>query len=489
MLASWRDNMFHINDESVRSQLLKGNFGLEKESLRITSDGSFALSLHPFPGDKNIVYDFCENQTEINTDVAASAQEAQDRLLFHTFQVHKKLVTMDEPEYLWPFSNPPFIRNEHDIPIAHDAKKTGYSKTYREYLADRYGRYKMSLSGIHVNFSFSDALLRADFALSELEDYEEYKNKVYLELASGLSMYGWIVTALTAASPLLDGSYYERGKRGITAFNGLASTRCSELGYWNYFVPTFDYSNIQAYAASIRQYLDSGLIISPTELYYPIRLKSYGKNNLERLAAEGVSHIELRTIDLNPFELSGINLKDLKFIQLLYIWIASNPVKELSLRDQVQVAQNFKNAAHYDLKTVKIVIPDGRSRSVVKTGFEIIDKMKSFYHDFSEAARSDRKDKSKSNSADHSEVARSDRKNKIKSNGADQVQGSEEGMISNEKLDEIMDILAFEEEKLRIPEKRYAWMIREQFGDDFAGRGLELARDLQERILLDYAEP
>ena len=282
-LAPWRDNMFHINDDSVRSQLLNGNFGLEKESLRITTDGSFALSLHPFPDNKNIVYDFCENQTEINTDVAASAQEAERLLIFHTYQIHKKLVTMDVPEYLWPFSNPPFIRNEHDIPIAHDAKKAGYSKSYREYLADRYGRYKMSLSGIHVNFSFSDALLRADFALSEMDEFEEYKNKVYLDLAAGLAVYGWIVTALTAASPLLDGSYFERGKKGITTFNGLASTRCSELGYWNYFVPAFDYSNIRAYAASIRHFVDSGLIVSPTELYYPIRLKSMERTILTDL--------------------------------------------------------------------------------------------------------------------------------------------------------------------------------------------------------------
>ena len=60
--------MFHIENDIVRSLLLKGNFGLEKESLRITRDGNFALSLHPFPDNKNIVYDFCENQTEINTD-------------------------------------------------------------------------------------------------------------------------------------------------------------------------------------------------------------------------------------------------------------------------------------------------------------------------------------------------------------------------------------------------------------------------------------
>ena len=424
--------MFHIENDSVRSQLLNGNFGLEKESLRVTADGSFALTLHPFPDNPNIVYDFCENQTEINTDVASSAEEAQRLLLLHTTQIHQKLSAMEEPEYMWPFSNPPFIRNERDIPIAHHNAKAEYSEGYREYLADRYGRYMMSLSGIHVNYSFSDALLRADFERSETDDFEEYKNKVYLDLAAGVAAYGWIITALTAASPLLDGSYIERGKRGTTAFNGLASTRCSELGYWNYFVPVFDYSDINAYAASIRQYVDADLIASPTEPYYPVRLKSYGKNNLDRLAAEGVSHIELRTVDLNPFELSGVNLKDLKFIQLLFAWIAASPRKELSLRDQVQAAQNFKNAAHYDLKTVKIVFPNGNSLSVVKTALKVMEEMKEFYRDFPEDVR---------------------------------------------------EILEYEEEKLLIPEKRYAWMIKEQFEDDFAGKGLELARKLQERIL------
>ena len=275
--------------------------------------------------------------------MAASAEEAERLLAFHTRQIHEKLASLDEQEYMWLFSNPPFIQSERDIPIAHHSSKAEYSEGYREYLANRYGRYMMSLSGIHVNYSFTDELLKTDFELSEYDSFEEYKNRIYLDLAAGLAAYGWLVTALTAASPLLDGSYLERGRRGVTAFNGLASTRCSELGYWNYFVPFFDYSDIKAYAASIQQYVDAGLIASPTELYYPIRLKSYGKNNLNRLAAEGVSHIELRTVDLNPFELSGINLKDLKFIQLLFVWIASNPRKELTLRDQVQAAQNFNN--------------------------------------------------------------------------------------------------------------------------------------------------
>lgn len=68
------------------------------------------------------------------------------------------------------------------------------------------------------------------------------------------------------------------------------------------------------------------------------------------------------------------------------------------------------------------MIPKGKSLSVVKTGFEILEQMKEFYRDFP---------------------------------------------------DDVMEILEFEEEKLRIPEKRYAWMIKEQFEDDFAGHSVD----------------
>ncbi|MCQ2373793.1 MAG: hypothetical protein MJ050_06915, partial [Phascolarctobacterium sp.] len=61
--------MLHINNEKVRAKLLKGNFGLEKEALRVTPLGLFAQTKHPFQGNHNIVYDYCENQTEINTPV------------------------------------------------------------------------------------------------------------------------------------------------------------------------------------------------------------------------------------------------------------------------------------------------------------------------------------------------------------------------------------------------------------------------------------
>lgn len=424
--------MFHVESEKVRSLLLKGNFGLEKESLRITPEGHMAHTVNPFPGNNHIVRDFCENQTEINTPVLSSVDEAVDSLWGYTQQIQRTLASLPEPELLWPFSNPPLIKNEADIPVAQfDGEQTGKTG-YREYLSDRYGRYKMTLCGIHVNYSFSDELLQADFELSGETDFQEYKNQVYVTLAERAAAYGWIMVAVTAASPLMDSSFVEKGHYGVTTFNGMASTRCSELGYWNYFAPIFDYSNIRAYADSIQKYVDDGLLAAPTELYYPIRLKPRGSNHLPTLRDKGVDHIEMRMVDLNPLEPSGIQKKDLQFAQLLLVWLAATPRQKFDLKDQVQAVQNFKNAAHYDLKTVKIVVPNGEVYSVAAAGRKVIQFMRDFYRGFPQ---------------------------------------------------EIQDVLDFEDEKFADPEKRYAWQIRREYADSFMQKGLLLARQRQQEIL------
>ena len=48
----------------------------------------------------------------------------------------------------------------------------------------------------------------------------------------------------------------------------------------------------------------------------------------------------------------------------------------------MQAAQNFKNAAHYDLKTVKIVVPNGEVYSAAHAALNIVGSMKEFYRDF-----------------------------------------------------------------------------------------------------------
>ncbi len=420
--------MLHIENDEVKNHILDGNFGLEKESLRILKDGTLSHTLHPFPNDEHIVKDFCENQTEINTSVHPSAKEAIEELGFHNRRIYERLKNLPEREYLWPFSNPPYIEKESDIPVAVFGGIEVSKTAYREYLSAKYGRYKMTFSGIHVNYSFSEELLKADFKLQKGMDYQEYKDRFYLVLAQKMAAYGWLLVAVTAASPILDSSFVEKGICDGDVFTGMASVRCGEMGYWNEFAPIFDYHDISSYADSIQKYVDMRLLKAASELYYPIRLKPAGENTLESLRKTGVNHIELRMFDLNPLVDAGVEEKDVIFAQLLMVWLASTPNQPFSEKDQIQAVQNFKNAARYDLKTVHILSPDGKIYSVARAALKVIDIMKAFY--------------------------------------------DEVGLNVN-------DVLQFEYEKFTDAENRYAWKIRKQFGNGYVKKALELVKERQ----------
>lgn len=403
----------------------------------MTEGGFLSHTSHPFPDDPYIVRDFCENQTEINTAVRQGAHAVVEELQRHTDKIHRTLAGLEPREYLWLFSNPPHIRNEADIPVAQFGGAQSGKTIYREYLSRRYGKYKMTLCGIHVNYSFNEELLRQDFARSGQTDYVAYKNDLYLTLAKRAAAYSWILVSVTAASPLMDGSYVEKDKLDSDIFQGLASVRCSELGYWNAFAPVFDYTNLTTYVESMRDFVRKGWLQSPTELYYPVRLKPAGLNRLETLEAYGVNHIELRMFDLNPLVPAGVDERDVAFAGLLLGWLASTEDQPFTERDQVQAVQNFKNAAHYDLKTVNMVVPDGEVYSVVDAARNVIGFMREFYRDFPA---------------------------------------------------EVQEVLDFEEAKFINAENRYAWKIRREFEGGFVDRGMELAKKRQEEALKNLSD-
>ena len=347
-----------------------GRFGLEKESLRITFAGRFAQTDDPFVGFDHVTRDFCENQTEINTGVHDSAEEAVAELVTHHRRLQSVLAAQPERELLWPFSNPPFIENEDDIPIARYSGAERAKRTYREHLADRYGRHLMTFSGVHVNYSFAPATIRGD------------RNQFYLDLAEKVLAYGWILTPLFAASPLLDESFCISGcHMGETMFAGLASLRCSELGYWNQFTPVLDYRTLTGYVGSIREFVDRGFIVAPSEFYYPVRLKPRGRNSLEALTEAGVDHIEIRTVDLNPFFEGGVDVRDVKFIELFLGWCASLPKANLAVAEQLQAVQNYKRAAHYDITRARVALPGARATTVQKAGLTVLDRIRDCYAD------------------------------------------------------------------------------------------------------------
>ena len=448
--------MLHVEEEEVRLHLLEGNFGLEKESLRVLGDGSFAHTEHPFPEDNYIVCDFSENQSEINTGVHKSASGAMRELKEHHDRLIRALQARPQKEYLWPSSNPAFIRDEDDIPIALFAGRHVSKTKYREYLSDKYGRYKMTFSGIHVNYSFSEELVRIDYGFRGPAErnlsLREYRDRLYLYLAQGLVSYGWILVMLTAASPVMDSSYYEKGVYGGDVFTGMASVRCSELGYWNAFAPLFDYSDIQRYADSMESYVRRGILRAPSELYYPIRLKSSGENSLQRLKETGVNHIELRMFDLNPLEEAGLDERDVVFAQLMMIWLACTEREPLTEQDQVQAVQNYKNAARYDLKTVKIVDPSGESALAVDEAARVIEEMLTFFRALPEG---------------HDPA------------GTD-TPSFPESSSDETTIERIEEVLWFEYRKITEPENRYAWQLRERWKDGFVSGALALAKERQD---------
>ena len=412
--------MLDVRDPRLRPLAFDGNFGLEREALRVTADGHMAHTPHPFPADHpRIVRDFCENQTEINTRVWPTAEEAVIELDALNTEILSAIA--QGREYLWPFSNPPPLRGEDDVVPAKFVGAQSGKSSYRDYLAAKYGRYLMTFCGIHVNFSLGDRLLEA----SGVD-----RDCLYLHVAAGSVLWGWIIVALTAASPVADSSLFllESGE-GDDVFTGFASVRCGDLGYWNHFTPVNDFSDVGAYAEAIRGYVRRGLISAPSELYYPVRLKPRGANRLESLEAEGIDHIELRCVDLNPLAGGLVDARDVTFIQLFFIWCAARPPARLTERDQAQAVRNFKNAARYDLDLARISLPDGSSASVRETGLRLLASMGRFFADFPSA---------------------------------------------------VTDVIAFEREKLEHLERRYAEQVRACFSGTFAEKGLAFAKKLTE---------
>lgn len=422
--------MSDITSIKEKNFLLQGEFGLEMEGLRVDRSGFLSHTSHPFREQSHIVRDFCENQVEINTGVEKNAKEAVQALGTYYKEIQTVLKQLPEPEFLWPFSNPPYIKEEEDIPIAQFVGEEKEKTEYRKYLSEKYGRYKMALSGIHVNYSFSEEFLQLLYEENGVGDYKEHKNQFYLQLAQKLLQYSWLLVALTAASPVLDSSYVEKGVWGNDLFLGLSSVRCSELGYWNFFTPVFDYENLDTYMESLQRYIDKGWIQSPSELYYPVRAKPKGENSLRNLEKNGINHIEFRMFDVNPLAEFGVDERDIEFVQLLMGWLVSLPKEILSEKEQIQALQNIKNAAHFDLKTVNICM-DEKCTTVTDAALQVLKQMKTYYEDFP----------------------------------------------NKEKLQQILD---FEEEKCKDASKRYAWQIRELYGKHYVEKGLELAAAKQQ---------
>lgn len=416
---------FNFDNPSVKKNMFKGTFGIEKESMRIDTKGFLSHTKHPFNNNPHIDRDFCENQVEIVTDVYENTQSVYDHLEKLHNTVIKNLYNLKSGrELLWPFSNPPYVRGEDDIPIADYKGKLKGKKIYRKYLAEKYGKKKMLFSGIHINFSFGEKLFEESYKESGLNSFKEYTNKIYLELAEKMTKYSWLIVYLTAASPIFNESYLDESLMEKDIVTPYSSARCSEIGYWNNFIPILKYDSLKNYINSIQRYIDSGQLTSFSELYYPIRLKSIGESSLEKLKRSGITHIELRTLDLNPLSPVGIIKEDIDFIHILILYLMSQNDEKLTEVEQINAIKNVKLAAKYDDENTFIIFKNKKS-SLKSAAMNVLCDMEIFFERYGNS--------------------------------------------------DTLNIIKYQKNKIFDKNKRYAQIIRKNFSENYVEKGLELS--------------
>ncbi|NME81818.1 bifunctional glutamate--cysteine ligase GshA/glutathione synthetase GshB [Clostridium sp. SM-530-WT-3G] len=316
-------------------ELLQGNYGIERESLRVDNEGRVSKKPHPsIFGDKisnqYITTDFSESQVEMITPPLKSPQEVYS---FSNALYDITAMELDRDEYLWPQSMPSIVPSDDQIIIAQydDSEAGKNARKYREKLIKKYGGKKQLICGIHYNFSFEDSFLKKLYKHSVHEiSFKEFKNNIYLKIARNYLRYRWLEIYLLGASGIVDESYkcggYEALSDEISSNSftneGAISYRNSECGYKNNIDLYPDYSSTNAYIESVKKFIDDGIIDSHKELYSSIRLKPKNvKDFMKSLDEDGIMYLEYRSIDINPFEKGGISLEDLKFLQIFNLYL------------------------------------------------------------------------------------------------------------------------------------------------------------------------
>lgn len=306
----------------LKALLWKGKFGLETERLRVDASGKLALTPHPAGlGNKSehpfITTDFSESQLELVTPPMDSPEEARGFI-----QTLLDIVTRELPpgECLWPQSMPPLLPPEEEIPLARfDGDACGRTE-YREYLSRVYGRARQTICGSHFNFSFVPAFIPELAAHTGLPA-DGLKERVYLKVVRNLMRHRWLLVGLLGRSPIAHESLHLK-KLGSDDLVTVCcefgtSIRCSQIGYRNREPLVTSYSRIDEYCADLDTHIARGKLLNPNELYLPVRLKTAGGCEL--------SHLEVRVMDLDPFDPTGLGPASL---QLLHLFIVYSLMKD-----------------------------------------------------------------------------------------------------------------------------------------------------------------
>ncbi|WP_035053510.1 bifunctional glutamate--cysteine ligase GshA/glutathione synthetase GshB [Carnobacterium pleistocenium] len=324
-----------IKETNTNAAFYQAVFGIEKEGLRVKSNGQLALTDHPHEfGNRNfhpyIQTDFSESQLELISPPLASVQGSYNWLAA-LHDVALQTIPLDES--IWPMSMPMVLPDESIIPIAKlDNQK---DVKYRETLTHKYGKKKQMISGLHYNFELDEQLISRLFeSQTDYPDKNVFKSMLYLKLTKNFLRYRWLLTYLLGASPIVDDSFFTDQE---IPKNYVRSIRSSHYGYVNRPDVSVSFNSIEEYVHSLKNMVEKGLLSEEKEFYSAVRFR--GTDKAEKLLTQGISYLELRGFDLNPFDPFGMSKRTIEFIHLfcLYmIWMDETAtVDEIKLGEEM----------------------------------------------------------------------------------------------------------------------------------------------------------
>lgn len=357
-----------ILENSLQKDLIKGNFGIEKESLRVDKEGNLALTPHPEAfGDKSehpyITVDFSESQVELISPKQKSVKEAYSFL--ENLHEILALTLAEQDEYIWSQSAPAILPEEEKIPIAHFPHNKELEE-YREKLAQKYGKKKQLLSGIHFNFSFDEEFLQKFYKASGSQaKFKDFKNALYLKIARSYFKYNFLIIYLFGASPIVHKSYTGKCTDKMQVLTedsfycqNIISFRNGSCGYKNQDKFFVDYNSLEAYLASLDKAIEEGKISSAKEYYSSLRLKAKDPlHPLSSLEKDGIEYLEFRAIDLNPLAKIGIMEEDLEFLHLFILYLFLKKDEELTeenyfiFLENQEIVANIGKCDEFKIKT------------------------------------------------------------------------------------------------------------------------------------------
>ena len=362
-----------IDRQDLKSALRGGLIGIEKESLRMSQSIISQKRHRDLLGaplyHKFITTDFSDAQLEFITPPFSKKEESLAFLNnLHHFVSHN----IGE-EYLWPFSMP-MLSNNDVIPIAEfgNTNEALFKEIYRKGLSNRYGSIMQTISGVHFNYSLPNNFWKLPFFNKNKLSITSIKSSIYFRTLRNLERMNWLILYLFGCSPIVTKSFINNSYDFIKLNNEeyylpyATSLRMSDIGYQNTNQANLFVSldQLDDYISDLRNateqeskqfkmiYRESnclypqinGNILQIEDEYYaasrPKSVSGEGRRQITKLSKNGVDYIESRSLDLNPFSKTGIEIEDINFLEIFMLYCTLKPSETFSRSELQDIKKN-----------------------------------------------------------------------------------------------------------------------------------------------------